>query len=197
MTQPRKIRRKIVHATLRLIQDLRIALWRLCATAEVKGRPRLGQPTLLAGDGRIEFGAAVRVGFYPSPHFLSGSCHIESRAPYAVVRIGDKTTLNNNFVAIAEMTRIDIGSRCLIGPNVTIFDSDFHGLTPEERSCDANTRRAPVQIGDDVFIGAGVTILKGVQIGDAAVIAAGSVVTQNVPAQSIVAGNPARVLKQL
>lgn len=193
----RKLNRKFIHALLRMHQGVRLLLWKYLKTAQIKGKPILKQPTALAGDGIIDFGKNVRIGFYPSPHFLTGSCHIEARAVGAVVRIGDMTTVNNNFVAIAEMTRIDIGDRCLIGPNVNIFDSDFHGLSPAERRYDGNTRRAPVQIGDDVFIGAGVLILKGVTIGNCAVISAGAVVTQNIPAHTISGGIPAKVLRQI
>lgn len=139
----RKLNRKFIHALLRMHQGVRLLLWKYLKTAQIKGKPILKQPTALAGDGIIDFGKNVRIGFYPSPHFLTGSCHIEARAVGAVVRIGDMTTVNNNFVAIAEMTRIDIGDRCLIGPNVNIFDSDFHGLSPAERRYDGNTRRAP------------------------------------------------------
>lgn len=95
---------------------------------------------------------------------------------------------------------ITIGNHCLLAAGVTIYDMDGHPL-------DANSRRAgepsppdsikPVTIEDDVWVGSGSIILKGVTIGSRSVIAARSVVTQDVPADSIVAGNPARLIRQM
>lgn len=158
--------------------------------------PRLIQPLFLNGRGLLELEEGVVLGYFPSPHFLTSVCHIEARSPSASVVIGKDTVINNNFTAISENGRIQIGARNLIGPNVTIFDSDFHGLTLKERK-DGFIRRGDVIIEDDVFIGAGVTILKGVHIGAASVIAAGSVVIRDVPRGTLAAGNPARVVKSL
>lgn len=196
MKTSRKVRRKLVHATMRALQQVRVLFWRSLTTAEVHGRPKIAQPTMLVGDGSIHFGEHVRIGFWPSPAFLNGSCHIEARAQSACVRVGSKTTLNNNFTAIAETTSIEIGERCLIGPGVTIFDSDFHALTREERAAAVPAAREPVRIGNDVFIGSGVTILKGVTVGDGAVLGAGSMVLTDVPAGAIASGNPARIVRQ-
>ena len=94
--------------------------------------------------------------------------------------------------------RITIGDRVWVGANTVISDTDFHPLDPARRRADplaANT--APISIADDVFIGMHALILKGVSIGAGAVIAAGSVVTRDVPAGSVVAGNPARVIRQV
>ena len=76
------------------------------------------------------------------------------------------------------------------------MDTDFHPLTAEARRVDINAGKcAPVNIGDDAFIGAHAIILKGVSIGEGAVVAAGSVVNADVPSGMIAGGNPARVLK--
>lgn len=91
------------------------------------------------------------------------------------------------------MERITIGDGCAIGRNVLIMDFDAHEITYEDGSMNRIT--APIEIGKHVWIGAGATILKGVSIGDNAVIGAGSVVTRDVPANTIVAGNPARVIR--
>jgi len=102
--------------------------------------------------------------------------------------------------------RITIGKRVIVSYNVTIADCDFHPRDPEARKQDAianapeGDRRQrpplisrPVVIKDDVWIGIGAIILKGVSIGKGAQIAAGAIVTSDVPAGVLVTGNPARV----
>ena len=79
-----------------------------------------------------------------------------------------------------------------------VLDNDFHALDPEQgwqNEYLANAR--PIRIGKFVFIGARAIILKGVTVGDRALIGAGAVVTQDVPADHIAAGNPARVFKKV
>ena len=88
--------------------------------------------------------------------------------------------------------RIEIGERCLAGAGVRVLDSDFHGVSREERSGDGRT--SPVRIGDDVWLGMSAMVLKGVRIGEGAVLGAGSVVVRDVPAGAVVSGNPARLL---
>ncbi len=92
------------------------------------------------------------------------------------------------------MEKIEIGNGCAIGRNVLIMDFDAHEITYSDGR--KNRITAPVIIGDHVWIGAGATILKGVTIGDGAIIGAGSVVTKDVAANTIVAGNPARVIRE-
>ena len=88
---------------------------------------------------------------------------------------------------------IEIGDNVLIGQQVVIATIN-HDLTPSIR---ANMFPAPVKIGNSVWIGAHATILSGVTIGDNAVIAAGAVVTKDVPANAIVGGVPAKIIKQI
>lgn len=89
--------------------------------------------------------------------------------------------------------RIQIGQRVQVGANCTIADTDFHPLTAAGRAQDflAGAHAAPITIEDDVFIGMQCLILKGVTIGRGSVVGAGSVVTRDVPAGVVVAGNPA------
>ena len=124
-------------------------------------------------------------------------------------RVGDFTLMNGALVMAEEL--IEIGSYCLISWNVGIADSDFHPLDPAERRRDALAlapfykerpprpplRTAPVRIADNVWIGMNAVILKGVTIGENAVVAAGAVVSKNVAPNTVVAGNPAVVVKQL
>ncbi len=123
--------------------------------------------------------------------------------------VGNFTLMNGALIMAEEL--IEIGSYCLISWNVGIADSDFHPLDPAERQRDAIAlapyykerpprppiRTAPVKIGNNVWIGMNAVILKGVTIGDNSVIAAGSVVSKSVEPSTVVAGNPAGVVKQL
>jgi acetyltransferase-like isoleucine patch superfamily enzyme len=105
--------------------------------------------------------------------------------------------------------KISIGNRVLISHGVNIFDNDTHPMNPAKRHEQfLEIRRRghprqidladqPVTICDDAWIGANAIVLKGVTISEGAVVAAGSVVTKDVPAYCVVAGNPARVVKQL
>ena len=105
-----------------------------------------------------------------------------------------KTGYINSGTQIRCMEKVTIGTQCAIGRNVMIMDFDAHKIYYE--SGKENLITAPVTIGNHVWIGAGVTILKGVTIGDGAVIGAGSVVTRDVEPYTIVAGNPAQVVKR-
>ena len=91
--------------------------------------------------------------------------------------------------------QITIGSNVVIGGNTVIYDTDFHSLDVNLRNSPEqdrnNARWAPVVIGDNVFIGAHSTILKGVTIGDNSIIGACSVVSKDIPSNEIWAGNPA------
>lgn len=115
--------------------------------------------------------------------------------PNAQLIIGSRVRMSGVTVCAAE--RITIGNRCVIGANVTIVDTDFHSLDLSLRSTLEDSSFAlcaPIEIGNDVFIGAGAYILKGVRIGEGAVIGAGSIVTKDVPKLAIVAGNPAKLV---
>ncbi len=86
-----------------------------------------------------------------------------------------------------------LGDGCQIGHNV-VFATLNHGLSPEDRK---HTYPAPIVLGKNVWVGSNSTILQGVAIGDNAVVAAGAVVTKNVPANVVVGGVPARIIKEI
>lgn len=112
----------------------------------------------------------------------------------AALNIGARTRIGAQTV-INVATAVEIGEACEVSWRVQIMDSDFHTLTYEDGRTSNPVK--PVKIGNHVLIGTGVTILKGVTIGDGAVIGAGSVVFRDVPANTIVAGNPARPLRAI
>lgn len=97
----------------------------------------------------------------------------------------------NHNVNISVFDSVTIGDGCAIGENVVIRDSDNHSIIPEEHG-----HIAPISIGRHVWVGSNAMILKGVNIGDNAVVAAGSLVTKDVPANTLVAGVPAKVIKE-
>ena len=90
---------------------------------------------------------------------------------------------------------ISIGDDCLIGPNVQLL-AVSHAIEPKQRLQKENFA-APITIGNNVWIGAGVIVLAGVTIGENAVVGAGSVVTKDVAANTVVAGNPAVRIKDI
>ena len=110
----------------------------------------------------------------------------------AKLSIGDHTYINRS-ASIDCTQEITIGDYCAISDNVQILDSDFHPITYNGKT---STISKPVHIGNHVWIGRSAIILKGVIIGDGAIVGAGSVVTRDVPARCLVAGNPARVIKE-
>ena len=167
-------------------------LWRSqCRT--VGRRFRMEQMPYLVGRGDIVIGNDV---------CLSGKSSIAFSARYVplpTLSIGNGSFLGHNC-AVTVARQVQIGDHCLIAGAVRITDFDGHPL-------DAAARRAgesapveavrPVIIGNDVWIGYGAVVLKGVHVGDRAVIGAGAVVTRNVPSDTVVAGNPARVIRRL
>lgn len=107
----------------------------------------------------------------------------------AVLEIG--SGFANHGARIHCFNFIKIGNQVYIGDDVAIRDSDGHEIIDSERPVSM-----PIVIMDHVWIGAKATILKGVTIGEGAVVAAGAVVTKDVPAHSLVAGVPAKVVKE-
>lgn len=181
---------------IRCYQKVRILFYKaLSDIACCTNLARINQPVLLSGMGRIQL-AKCDLGFWPSPYYLSGYIHLEARNATASIRIEEGVKINNNAVIVAERSSISIGADTLIGTEFTVYDSDFHELYPDRR-LSGNHKCMPVNIGKNVFIGSRVIVLKGTCIGDNAVVAAGSVVTKNVPEGAVVAGNPAKIIRQI
>jgi acetyltransferase-like isoleucine patch superfamily enzyme len=131
----------------------------------------------------ITFGKNVKI-YFDSKISVCGS----SRKKASLV-IGDLVSIGNR-TEIHAGDRITIGSKTIISWDCCIMDRDYHKINSDEE------RTSPVEIGERVWIGCKSTIIKGVKIGDGAVVAACSVVTKDVPAHALVAGNPARVIKE-
>lgn len=126
---------------------------------------------------------------------LGGKCKIEVRKGAQLI-IGDNVGIT--LTSIFCTSHISIGNNVKIGFGTQIFDTDFHALDPDLRNSTSDfyiAKKAPITIGNNVFIGAMSIITKGVNIGDNAIIAAGSVVVKNVPSGEVWGGNPAKKIR--
>lgn len=133
-------------------------------------------------------------------------CHISFDKPNATVNIGDRTFIGKSNIVCA--SNVSIGNDVLISWGCAIVDHNSHSTIWKERENDVknwkkntkewnNVNISPILVMDKVWIGFNVILLKGVTIGEGAVVGAGSVVTKDVPPWTIVAGNPARVIREL
>ena len=148
--------------------------------------------------GSIEFGkdVSIKSSFLSNLIGLYQRSVIVARTNEARIKIGDDVGMSG--ITIYARDSISIGSHCRIGANTKIFDNDFHPVDPEMRlrSSNQNMSVKPVEIGENVFIGCNSIILKGTKIGDNTTVGAGSVVSGEIPANCVVAGNPAKVIKE-
>jgi len=156
-------------------------------------KPLRNGPVLFSGKGEIIIGNNVQFGYEQSAHFYSHYGYVEARETASRILFGNNVVINNNCNIVA-MAQIEIQENCVIGINFSVIDSDFHHLESHKRNA-TNPPTKPVKIGKNVFIGNNVTILKGVTIGNNAVIGNGSIVSNSVPPNTVVAGNPVRVIK--
>ena len=161
-------------------------------------------------NGRIEINGRIQLGDYRTSHgyvsrglpatieVRSGTLRINGRVTAGdgvrlqvqggTLTIGDRTFFDGD-TRIVCTTAVTIGSGVAMGWGCNILDCDFHTV-------DGAPMNAPVVIGDDVWIGINAMILKGVVIGNGAIVAAGAVVSKDVPAHALVAGNPAVVVRE-
>ena len=109
------------------------------------------------------------------------------------IRVGRNVFINQNCT-LYDLGGIDIADDVMIGPNVSLITSS-HPLDPAQRR--ACVVAKPITLHRNVWIAAGATIIGGVTVGENSVVAAGSVVTRDVPANTLVGGNPARVIRPI
>lgn len=110
------------------------------------------------------------------------------------IHIGERVFFNFNCVVL-DVAPVRIGSRTLLGPNVQIYTAT-HPIDPVERASGVEFAK-PITIGEDVWVGGSAVICPGVTIGNRSIIGAGSVVTKDIPAGVIAAGNPRKVIREI
>ena len=126
---------------------------------------------------------------------INRPCVLATVGEGAVLRIGDDCGFSGTVVGAA--LSVTIGNRVMAGVNTMISDTDWHPVDPASRAAGGPGKAAPVVIGDDVWLGANVLVLKGARIGAGSSIAASSVVTGEIPPGVLAAGSPARVVRVL
>lgn len=185
-TNPRRTLSSRLASALRLLTKIGPALnaaWHLrSVTSRGRHVTLRGRPSI-ANHGTMHLGERVRL--------VSTIATLELvTLPEGQMEIGDNVFVNFGTSLVAA-NRISIGDDCLIGTHVIVMDCDFHRV--DDKSWD--TSGLPVIIEDRVWLGNRSIVLKGVRIGHDAVVAAGAVVTRDVPPRTVVAGNPARVVR--
>ena len=121
-------------------------------------------------------------------------CILSTHSSNACIIIGNNCGFSGTTIGAYDS--ILIGNNVLFGANTVVTDFDWHNIDPLKRSLPVRSGK-PVTIEDNVFIGYGVIILKGVNVGVNSVIGAGSVVTNDIPPNCIAAGNPCKVISAL
>lgn len=193
-----------------LIQPLAIPKTIWTQASRKRAPVYIGWRSRIAGDGELMLGGTLSLGIRQHSYDDSRAASLIRLAPEsrfkttgrvlifggvriyldrcAEVSIGGGTHINPRTVIYCS-ERVSIGERCAISWDVQIMDSDHHEVV-------GSSPTQPVTIGNHVWIGSRVTIVKGVTISDDAIIAAGSVVTKDVPPKTLVGGNPARIIRQ-
>lgn len=165
----------------------------------------LDEACIMTLNGKLEINSGLRQDAMRSTilrldrnaHFMitGGQCSIAYGGDIVVFTSGFLSIGNSSIDCNSKIRcgkKISIGDDCIISSNVTILDSDFHILI---RNGEEMPRHGTgVEIGNHVWIGTGVTIMKDVHVGDGAVIAPGSIVTKDVPAKAYVSGSPAKII---
>ncbi|MGL4993926.1 MAG: acyltransferase [Bacteroidales bacterium] len=162
-------------------------------TVVFKGKhPTFNQRTIFTGEGRVEIGDICMFGYQPGGFHHAGQIELQARTPNSTITVGRDVLTNNNIFIVA-CNNITIGERTIIGQYVTIMDHEAHGTHPEQRRQMGQV--GEVTIGQNVWIGNNVVILKNTNIGDNCIVAAGAVVSGQYPANCIIGGVPAKVIR--
>ena len=162
----------------------------LNARIRLRSATRVGRRVTLRGRPAIDNGGTLTLG--ERVRLVSTVATLEMvTLPGGHLEIGDNVFINYGSSLVAS-NHVKIGDGCLIGTHVMVMDCDFHRV--EDKAWD--TAGLPIILEERVWLGNRSMVLKGVTIGHDAVVAAGSVVTHDVPPRTVVAGVPARVVRE-
>ena len=168
-------------------------IFRYLCTEVGRGLVLEGDVPQIVGNGTISVGDNVRIG-------TRNSWAVGFKASTdAQLIIGDRVSVNYQTI-ISVAKKVSIGDHTMIAGNVQIYDNISHPISPRRRlAYEPFTldEASPVHIGRNVWIGQAAIIMRGVTIGDNSVVAAGSIVTKSVPPNTLVGGNPARILRNI
>lgn len=186
-----RIKTDLLHSKIwRYYIQLKFPLLKIEGKINIKGIPMFeinGEATIKSGNTFVSSPKYNPVG-------LTKKCNI-------YVRQGGKLLLESGSgysgVSIVCWNMVTIGKECGFGGNVSIWDTDFHGIAAEDRVNMDAVKTEPVIIGNNVWVGANCMLLKGTVIGDKSIIGAGSVVNKKIPPDEIWAGNPARFIRKV
>ena len=134
-------------------------------------------------------------GYWDAPIWGDGRIFLQARERKSKIEIEANATFFNNISIVARCS-IKIGDAFLWGDGVKIVDTDFHEVDPLNRHISAG-KCAAVKIGNNVWLGSGDIVLKGVRIEDHSVVATGSIVTKDIPSRVIAGGVPAKVIRSI
>jgi acetyltransferase-like isoleucine patch superfamily enzyme len=146
---------------------------------------------------RVAFGDGVRIEGPVQIHLADRSAVLEGAIlnGTGVIRVGAGSSIGHECVIVAREA-VTIGANCMLAGRCYVLDVDHEFADPSTPITQQDLRVEPVTIGDDVWLGACTVVLRGVSIGDGCVVGANSVVTHDLPAWTIAAGAPAKVVAQ-
>ncbi|MEL6772164.1 MAG: acyltransferase [Bacteroidota bacterium] len=163
------------------VANARLRLWRC----------RLGRLVTLDGAPRVNAAGTIEIGDRVAIRSRVATTEL-SAGPGATIRIGAHSFINHG-ASLSARVGITIGENVQIAPHVVVMDSDFHAVG----DLSDPGKQAPIVIEDGAWLAIRSTVLKGVTVGRGAVVAAGAVVVKDVPPYSVVAGVPAKVIRQM
>lgn len=179
---------KVISLVSGIISRAKMRLWGVSFGKSVKFNGvtrfyRMKDSSIFIGDG-VKFNSLSRYNFRGINH----RCIIQTGAPGAIIKIGNNVGFSG--VSIVSNKSVVIGDDVICGTNVIIGDRNGH----EDRY--PQFQPAPISIGNHVWIGMNVVVMRGVTIGDNTIIGANSVVTKDIPSNVIAAGNPCKIIKE-
>ena len=190
-----------IYKTKRFISIIKTLLILKCNNVIYTNYRIVGTPLInTSAGGKITFGCNISMNNGVMANQIGFNTPCVFRAEGGSINIGENVGMSQTTM-IAKGADITIGNNVKLGGGVKIYTTDFHSLDYLKRRNakeDLNDRKCkPVTISDDCFIGAGTFIHKGATIGARSIVGAGSLVTKDIPADCIAAGNPCKVIKMI